>query len=683
MDVSQYRLQREVGIRRTNPPDEGGTTNINFISCSVTMTCSKCKSINLETARFCSRCGDPLLNAAAYETLRATLSKEAGAPQSSDRHPGDGHESDRLIGRVIDGRYRMDARLGHGGMGVVYRATRLHIGDVVAIKVLREELLINPQSLERFRREAKAAALLKHPNVVTIHDFGITEDRIAYLVMELLEGQSLRALVDRQGALSQADAVEITCQICAALDEAHRRNIIHRDLKPDNIILNKAPGGLRVKVLDFGIAKLRDLPTGHGSLTESGTVLGTPRYMSPEQCLGEELDGRSDIYSLGIVLYEMLTGAAPFSSPSFGALIVQHVNHSPLPLRAINMTISPAIEAAVAGALEKRREARPQSATAFADELKTALLSEAAISTIAGSSIELRSRGASAGAAETPLQATIRFGISPGPGQVSPRQSSGSSGVTRTPRAPSRLLMMAVVAIVLAAALVAWRLSRQNQIGPIEADTRITTGGSASSEKPSRLGTSPGVDAIEKSLSQAEADFRKQRYNTVITACTDILANTPNQPRAELLLGESYYNAGSAKGLEYLSEAINMGETVTLPIKHHHYEGVLKLNEGLCSGYVKLTKATFEFHSEETRAHDFTVPTDKIYDLRDESYKGGRLHLKVGIQTGGTEVAQDYNFYAPPAGLRKQMTIMRVYCENPACQPTAQTLYQLLARFKK
>lgn len=647
------------------------------------MTCSKCKSINLETARFCSRCGDPLLNAAAYETLPAPLSKEATGPQSSGKHPGEGYESDRLIGRVIDGRYRIDARLGHGGMGVVYRATRLHIGDVVAIKVLREELLINPQSLERFHREAKAAALLKHPNVVTIHDFGTTEDRIAYLVMELLEGESLRALVHRQGALTQADAVEIACQICAGLDEAHRRNIVHRDLKPDNIILSNVTAGIHVKVLDFGIAKLRDLQAGDGSLTESGTVLGTPRYMSPEQCLGEELDGRSDIYSLGIVLYEMLTGAAPFSSPSFGALIVQHVNHAPLPLRAINMTISPAIEAAVAGALEKRREDRPQSATAFADELKAALRSEAAISTIGGSPIELRSSGASPYAAETPLQATMPFGISWGPGQVSPRQSPGSSAATRTRRTPSRLLMLALVAIALAAALVVWRVSRQNQIAPIEADTRITTGDSSSSEKPSRLGTSPGVDAVEKSLAQIEIDFRKQRYDAVIAACNDILATRPNQPRAELLLGESYYNAGSAKSLEYLSEAISMGETVTLPIKHHHYEGVLKINEGLCSGYVKLTKATFEFHSEETSAHDFTVPTHNIYDLRDESYKGGRLHLKVGVQTGGTEVAQDYNFYAPPAGLRKQMTIMRVYCENPACQPMAQTLYQLLARFKK
>jgi serine/threonine protein kinase len=605
-------------------------------------------------------------------------------PQSFDRHPGEGNEADRLIGRVIDGRYRVDSRLGDGGMGVVYRAARLHIDDTVAIKILRPELLVNPQSLERFRREAKAAARLKHPNVVTIHDFGITGDRMAYLVMELIEGQSLRALIDRQGPITQSDAVEIACQICGALDEAHRQEIVHRDLKPDNIMLSKATGGPRVKVLDFGIAKLRDLTTGHGSLTESGTVIGTPRYMSPEQCLGEVLDGRSDIYSLGIVVYEMLTGAAPFNSPSVGALIVQQVNLTPLPLRAINMTISPAIEAVVAGALEKRREARPKSALAFAEALKAAISSEAAISTI-GRPIGLQSNGATMGALEFSPQVTTQSGMGRGAAQKSSWPSPDSSEVTRTPGTRSRFLVTVVVAIALAIAVAGWRLwTWDHKRAPIEDNTAGMTAGEAPPrEKPSGPGTSLGVDAIDKSLAQAESDFRKQRYDAVIAACSDILARKPNLARADLLLGESYYNSGSAKAAEYLAKAIDMGETVTLPIKHHHYEGALKINEGLCSGYVKLGKAAFEFHSEEASSHDFTAPTDKIYDLRDESYKGGLVHLKVGVQTGGVEVAQNYNFYAPPAGLRKQMTIMRVFCENPACQPMAQTLYQLLARFKK
>jgi serine/threonine protein kinase len=605
-------------------------------------------------------------------------------PQSFDGYPMEGNEADPFIGRVIEGRYRVDARLGDGGMGVVYRATRLHIDDAVAIKTLRPALLAYPQSLERFRREAKAAARLKHPNVVTIHDFGITDDRIAYLVMELIEGQSLRSLIDQQGSLTQADAVEITCQICAALDEAHRQDIVHRDLKPDNIILSKASGGLRVKVLDFGIAKLRGLATGDGSLTESGTVLGTPRYMSPEQCLGEELDGRSDIYSLGIVLYEMLTGAAPFSSPSVGALILQHVNHTPLPLRAINIAISPAIEAVVAGALEKSREARPQSATAFSQELKRALSTEDAVSTIGRASSNPQSSGAAPVALDLPRHVETQSVMCTGAQHTSPPQPLDPMAATTTRSTPSRFLVTALVTIALASAA-GWRLwTWDSRRAPIEVDnSRMTTSGPAPTEKGAARGTGVGADPIEKTLAQAENDFRKQRYDDVIAACNDILASKPDHPRAELLLGESYYNAGSAKGAEYLAKAIDMGETVTLPIKHHHYEGALKINEGLCSGYVNLRKATFEFHSEETSAHDFTAPTDKIYDLRDESYKGGRLHLKVGVQTGGTEVAQNYNFYAPPAGLRKQMTIMRVYCENPACQPMAQTLYHLLARFKK
>jgi serine/threonine protein kinase len=641
------------------------------------MTCSKCKSLNLETARFCTRCGDPLLDSAAYETLAAHESAGATGPQSFEWRSGEGNEADRLIGRVIDGRYRVDASLGHGGMGVVYRATRLHIDDVVAIKFLRPELLTNPQSLERFRREAKAAARLKHPNVVTIHDFGITDDRIAYLVMELIEGQSVRELIDRHGSLTQSDTVEIACQVCEALGEAHRLGIIHRDLKPDNIIVTKATGGLRVSVLDFGIAKLRDLTTSDRSLTESGTVLGTPRYMSPEQCLGEELDGRSDIYSLGIVLYEMLSGVVPFNSPSLGALIMQQVNNPPPPLRTINLTIPPAVEAAVAGALEKRREDRPQSAFAFAEEIKAALSSEAAIPTIRRGAIGSQSSGARQ---FSPLAVTPSA-ASPGAAQTGSSQSPDSSKPARTQRARSRLLVTAIVAIVLAAVAVGWRLwTSDKQSASIGSDDAATTGADPASR--GKSGARGEVDGVERMLAQAESDYRRHRYDAVIAACNDILAGNPDQPRADLLLGESYYNTGSARAAEYLARAIDMGETATLPIKHHHYEGVLKINEGLCSGYVKLRKATLEFHSELT-AHDFTAPTDKIYDLRDESYRGGRLHLKVGIQRGGVEVAEDYNFYAPPAGLRKQMTIMRVFCENPACQPMAQTLYHLLARFKK
>ncbi len=255
-------------------------------------------------------------------------------------------------------------------MGTVFRATRLVMGDEVAIKILHSDQN-DPIASERFRREAQAAARLKHPNAVTIYDFGITEEGLQYLVMELVEGESLRQIIKRDGPLTPSSTADIIKQVCAALDEAHRNHIVHRDIKPDNIIINVTPNVIRVKVLDFGIAKLRDDTAGN--LTQTGNVVGTPHYMSPEQCLGEELDSRSDIYSLGVVLYEMLAGVVPFNSPISTAVVVQHVNQSPPSLRILNASITSAVEVVVLRALQKNRDARPQTAGALALELTSAV----------------------------------------------------------------------------------------------------------------------------------------------------------------------------------------------------------------------------------------------------------------------------------------------------------------------
>ena len=169
---------------------------------------------------------------------------------------------------------------------------------------------------------------MKHPNIVTVYEFGVSIEGLNYQVMELAGGESLRSLVERQGTLAATAASEIIRQICAALDEAHRLGIVHRDVKPENILVQTIPGGLQVKVLDFGIAAVRDVKASR--LTRTGAVVGTPHYMSPEHCLGEELDGRSDIYSLGIVLFEMLTGVVPFDSPTTTAIAVSYT-HLTLP----------------------------------------------------------------------------------------------------------------------------------------------------------------------------------------------------------------------------------------------------------------------------------------------------------------------------------------------------------------
>jgi serine/threonine protein kinase len=338
------------------------------------MPCSKCGTSIAEGARYCPICGavtssvTPMAAApAATNDSRAALSAASRAPEAN--------KPNLLVAQTIDGKYRLDEMLGAGGMGTVYQATRLLIGDTVAVKLLHPQQVADTQAVERFRREAQAAARLKHHNAVTIYDFGVSDDGVVYLVMELVEGRSLRDIIKQQGPLTPTAAAEIFTQACAALDEAHRQNIIHRDVKPDNIMINTTPNGLRVKVLDFGIAKLRDLATTASSLTQTGSVVGTPHYMSPEQCMGEELDHRSDIYSLGVVLYEALTGILPFNSPTSAAIVVQQVTQPPPPLRSINMSVSPAVEAVVLRALEKPRNARPQTAGAMAQELSAAVQS--------------------------------------------------------------------------------------------------------------------------------------------------------------------------------------------------------------------------------------------------------------------------------------------------------------------
>lgn len=327
------------------------------------MICPHCGS-PVGAKRFCTRCGARLLEA---QTPPIT---NAGPKQSYDT-TRQAQATDALAPRTLDQRYYLESKIGAGGMGTVYRARRLAIGDMAAVKILHPEQLTDLSAVERFRREAQTAARLKHPNVVTIYDFGVSQEGLVYLVMELVEGESLRQMVERQGTIDPTTTAEVARQVCAALDEANRQGVTHRDIKPENILLQTSPGGLSVKVLDFGVAALRDIAVSR--LTRTGSVVGTPHYMSPEQCMGEELDGRSDIYSFGVVLYEMLTGVVPFNSPTPTAIVVQQVNQAPPPMRDLNPNIPPQVEAVVLRALNKQREARPQTAGGLARELMAAV----------------------------------------------------------------------------------------------------------------------------------------------------------------------------------------------------------------------------------------------------------------------------------------------------------------------
>jgi serine/threonine-protein kinase len=322
------------------------------------MICASCGADTLNGKRFCTACGAALVIPETVDTTVVDPRRQASSPPNE------------MAGRIVEGKYRIGSVLGHGGMGVVYRATRVLIGDTVALKLLHNDRLQDTGSRDRFQREAQAAARLKHENAVTIYDFGVTSGGLVYLVMELVEGESLAEIIRSRGALPLDLCLDIMKQVCAAVAEAHRHNIIHRDLKPDNIIVRQVGRGTRVKVLDFGIAKLQDPDASR--LTQTGTVIGTPHYMSPEQCMGEQLDGRSDIYSIGIVLFEMLTGRLPFNATTPSAAVVQQVTQGAPSPRSINPSISDSIERVVLRALEKPREKRPQSAEDFYNELAAA-----------------------------------------------------------------------------------------------------------------------------------------------------------------------------------------------------------------------------------------------------------------------------------------------------------------------
>jgi serine/threonine protein kinase len=377
---------------------------------------------------------------------------------------------EKYVGQVLDDKYRLERLLGKGGMGAVYLATHLGTDRYVALKLIAPQFMRNEEFVERFKREARAAGRLRHPNVVDVTDFGFSGhsvDRVAYLVMEYLDGCTLSDVLQEEDRLPLYWVVDILEQVCSAVHEAHQQGVVHRDLKPDNIWLEpNGLGGYRVKVLDFGIAKLGeaapheldfippvrvdedavtqiplaqsipatvaagaaqseaqekppasrevleaatlinpvltdDAPEADHSdqatrmfpqarstvadvrltaiqaseagsdtgLTRVGAILGTPLYMSPEQCRGEHLDARSDIYSIGVIAYQMLTGSTPFSGDTT-TIITAHKERPPLPARDLNKKLPKRVSRAVMCALEKDRAARPQTAAAFANAMR-------------------------------------------------------------------------------------------------------------------------------------------------------------------------------------------------------------------------------------------------------------------------------------------------------------------------
>ena len=297
---------------------------------------------------------------------------------------------DPFIGReILEGQFQIVQKIGTGGMGSVYKASQPGMNRMVAIKILHPKLVNRRDLTSRFRREARAMSQLTHPNTVKVFTYGELEDGSLYIVMELLEGRNLNQAVRREGPIPAERAIPILIQVCAALQEAHTMGIVHRDLKPENIFLCNQ-GGLQdyAKVLDFGLAKVTERQMRPGSLilTQECMVFGTPEFMSPEQAQGRELDARSDIYSLAVILYEAITSKLPFNAQTPMEYIQKHVLERPIPLseRAPEIPIPSGLETVIAKALAKKPDDRWQSAAEFAAALHSVLVGTSAEAASAG-----------------------------------------------------------------------------------------------------------------------------------------------------------------------------------------------------------------------------------------------------------------------------------------------------------
>jgi eukaryotic-like serine/threonine-protein kinase len=281
--------------------------------------------------------------------------------------PVDGAVLDRtddpLLGQSLASKYLVEKLIKRGGMGSVYLGKHMLMDKTVAIKVLRPSLALDDDVVRRFSREAKAASRISHPHAVSVTDFGESENGVVFLVMEYLDGRTLKDVISSEGPMKLDRVVEIVRQVSGALDAAHEQGVVHRDLKSDNIMLSKATGGEWAKVLDFGIAKIQQTDSIDDDITAANLVIGTPQYMSPEQCSHSgSIDARSDIYSLGIIIYEMLAGQVPFAGESPTVIMMKQVQDPPPLLRDVRPDLPAGVSAAVSMALSKQPADRPQTA---------------------------------------------------------------------------------------------------------------------------------------------------------------------------------------------------------------------------------------------------------------------------------------------------------------------------------
>ncbi len=311
-------------------------------------TCPKCQFENPDETIYCGKCATPLAGP-----------QDMGISRTMTLH----HASKFLSkGSILAGKYRIIEPIGKGGMGVVYKAEDIKLERTIALKFLPAELTEDPEARERFVREAKAAAALSHPHICTVYEIGEEENQY-FIAMECIEGQSLKQKIQK-GPLDQGEALNIALQVAEAMEEAHKKGIVHRDIKPGNIMLTDKGAA---KVMDFGLAKV----FGASLITQEAKTMGTIAYMSPEQARGEEVDHRTDIWSLGVVLYEMFSGQLPFMSEHDQAVVYSILNEQPKPIAEQRSSFPATLWQVVSKALEKNLYDRYQRMEELLDDLKS------------------------------------------------------------------------------------------------------------------------------------------------------------------------------------------------------------------------------------------------------------------------------------------------------------------------
>jgi serine/threonine-protein kinase len=334
-------------------------------------------------------------------------------------------QPEKLVGATLDGRYRLVSHVASGGMGAIFRAEHVHLRKDLAIKVLRPDLTSSADLVERFRREAEIAATLTHDNIVRVNDFGRSPEGWLFLAMEFLEGESLFERLRREGAMPPETVVPILVQVCRGLEAAHQRGVIHRDLKPENIFLIGLDPPV-AKILDFGIAKITD--PGTASDTQAGMVVGTPEYLSPEQAMGTALDGRADIYAVGLIAWRMLAGRHPFQAQDARGLVLMQATRPVPPLSEARPELRafPLLTAAVARACAKEPADRPDNAGQLALELEASLVPGAR------EAMPLPRRATPAPTTPRPSPSPAAGGALPGEGPA-PRGDRSTSAGTPSP----------------------------------------------------------------------------------------------------------------------------------------------------------------------------------------------------------------------------------------------------------